>query len=153
MGLISRVSSRTYRGRNPSAVHPKMFSRARALLQGKLKDGTAVLVGPPSGFKGLRYNDLPVGKKLSYCTCGLSKNTPWCDGSHRGTEFKPIRFEVPPQKEGKDFHSICQCRQGWNLPFCDGRHKWLEGFDKKAPNPYASYVEQMEAHKARTAKK
>jgi len=25
-----------------------------------------------------------------WCTCGMSKNQPFCDGSHAKTEFKPL---------------------------------------------------------------
>ena len=31
----------------------------------------------------------------SYCTCGFSKEQPFCDGeSHEGTLFDPIEFKV-----------------------------------------------------------
>lgn len=31
------------------------------------------------------------------CTCGLSANYPFCNGSHKGTEFqpKPLKLEAP----------------------------------------------------------
>jgi CDGSH iron-sulfur domain-containing protein 3 len=32
------------------------------------------------------------------CTCGWSKNSPHCDGSHKGSEFKPIALELDKPK-------------------------------------------------------
>ncbi len=28
------------------------------------------------------------------CTCGQSKNYPYCDGAHKGSEFQPQKLEV-----------------------------------------------------------
>ncbi len=28
------------------------------------------------------------------CTCGYSQNGPYCDGSHKGTAFKPLVLEL-----------------------------------------------------------
>jgi len=30
---------------------------------------------------------LEKGNEYYWCTCGRSKNQPFCDGSHQGTEF------------------------------------------------------------------
>ena len=49
--------------------------------------------------KKLRDRSYPVnvkaGERYKWCSCGLSKNQPWCDGSHIGTEYEPIRFTAP----------------------------------------------------------
>lgn len=56
-----------------------------------------------------------------YCSCGQSKNQPFCDGSHKGTGFAPIKFTL----EAQQTVAICQCRQSQNQPFCDGSHTQL----------------------------
>ena len=62
-----------------------------------------------------------------WCACGKSKNQPWCDGSHKGGPFSPVKLEVaePMAK------SMCLCKQSKNAPFCDGSHKPL----REAMNP------------------
>lgn len=56
-----------------------------------------------------------------WCRCGRSKNQPYCDGAHQGTEFTPMEFTVEEKKEV----ALCQCKQTGNAPFCDGAHKKL----------------------------
>jgi CDGSH-type Zn-finger protein len=36
---------------------------------------------------------LEAGKTYAWCACGLSQKQPFCDGSHKPTEFKPIVFK------------------------------------------------------------
>ena len=59
--------------------------------------------------------------KVLWCSCGLSKTQPFCDQSHKGTEFKPIVMEVA---EGKSY-LWCGCKQSGNKPICDGTHSRL----------------------------
>lgn len=33
-----------------------------------------------------------AGKKYFWCSCGRSAKQPFCDGSHKGTEFTPVEF-------------------------------------------------------------
>jgi len=56
-----------------------------------------------------------------WCTCGRSKNQPFCDGSHEGSEFAPQAVEITE----KQTVALCQCKQTQNPPFCDGSHKEL----------------------------
>lgn len=56
-----------------------------------------------------------------YCSCGRSKNQPFCDGSHAGTDFVPQAFELTQKKTV----AICQCKHSKTPPFCDGTHQSL----------------------------
>lgn len=56
-----------------------------------------------------------------YCTCGESQNQPFCDGSHQGTEFAPMAFEITEKKQV----ALCACKRTGNTPFCDGSHAQL----------------------------
>ncbi len=56
-----------------------------------------------------------------WCACGRSKNQPFCDGSHKVTDFTPIKTEISaPQKV-----ALCGCKRTKTPPFCDGSHKTL----------------------------
>ncbi len=66
--------------------------------------------------------EVEAGKDYWWCACGLSKNQPFCDGSHK-TEglFNPMRWTAP--KTGTRW--FCACKNTKNAPFCDGTHKTL----------------------------
>ena len=65
--------------------------------------------------------ELEAGKNYHWCACGQSKNQPFCDGSHRGSEFTPVSFT--PEVSGKQY--LCGCKHSKNKPFCDGTHRNL----------------------------
>ncbi len=47
---------------------------------------------------GNAYN-LQGREVVSFCRCGLSKNKPFCDGSHKGHfEHDAVAFDLPPKK-------------------------------------------------------
>ncbi len=56
-----------------------------------------------------------------WCACGRSNNQPFCDGSHKGTEFTPLSFKIEEKKDAW----LCQCKHSKNKPYCDGTHKTL----------------------------
>ena len=64
---------------------------------------------------------LEKGKKYAWCACGLSKNQPLCDGSHKTTEMKPQVFTA----EKDETAYLCGCKHTKGAPFCDGTHKSL----------------------------
>ncbi len=64
--------------------------------------------------------ELEAGKYF-WCACGRSKNQPFCDGSHKETSFRPIKFEIEEKKKV----ALCRCKRSKNKPFCDGTHKTL----------------------------
>jgi CDGSH-type Zn-finger protein len=56
-----------------------------------------------------------------WCSCGQSKNQPFCDGSHKGGPFAPVKFTVTEKKTV----ALCGCKRTHTQPFCDGAHKSL----------------------------
>lgn len=65
--------------------------------------------------------DVEEGKSYFWCSCGQSANQPFCDGSHKGSEFNPIKYVA--EKDG--MVAFCGCRQSDKLPMCDGSHRTL----------------------------
>jgi CDGSH iron-sulfur domain-containing protein 3 len=62
-----------------------------------------------------------AGKTYSWCTCGLSEKTPFCDSSHKrieGLPFKSIKVQFETEQEVL----FCQCKRTKTPPFCDGTH-------------------------------
>lgn len=57
-----------------------------------------------------------------WCACGRSKDQPFCDGSHSGTEFEPKEFEITEKKR----YLLCQCKYTKKPPFCDGTHRTVK---------------------------
>ena len=66
--------------------------------------------------------ELEAGKKYAWCACGESSNQPFCDGSHKTTDFSPIVFTAEETKTAY----LCGCKQTGNAPFCDGTHAGLD---------------------------
>ena len=64
---------------------------------------------------------LEAGKDYWWCTCGKSAKQPFCDGSHKGSDFVPKKFTA--EKSGDAW--LCACKHTKNAPFCDGSHKNL----------------------------
>jgi CDGSH-type Zn-finger protein len=74
---------------------------------------------PAIGGKAPIPVEVKAGQDYWWCTCGQSKNQPFCDGSHKGSTFSPQKFTAPEDK--KVF--FCTCKQTKNGPMCDGSHK------------------------------
>jgi len=62
--------------------------------------------------------DVEEGKTYFWCSCGRSASQPFCDGSHKGTDFVPQKYEA--SESGKVF--FCGCKATGNAPLCDGSH-------------------------------
>jgi CDGSH-type Zn-finger protein len=61
---------------------------------------------------------LEAGKTYKWCQCGLSKNQPFCDNSHKGTGTEPKIFSVITARKVW----LCVCKKSKNIPYCDGSH-------------------------------
>ncbi|HQQ35671.1 MAG: CDGSH iron-sulfur domain-containing protein [Rhodocyclales bacterium] len=62
-----------------------------------------------------------AGKDYFWCSCGKSKGQPFCDGSHKGSSFSPVKFTA---SETTTVY-FCGCKHSKNGPLCDGSHKLL----------------------------
>ncbi len=62
-----------------------------------------------------------AGKSYWWCACGQSKRQPFCDGSHKGSEFSPVEYKADDSKTVY----FCGCKQTKGSPLCDGSHKAL----------------------------
>lgn len=77
--------------------------------------------------------ELRKGETHYFCVCGRSADQPFCDGSHKGTPFKPLEFTA--EEDGEAY--FCACKHSADLPFCDGTHKQFgnEMVGKEGPGP------------------
>ncbi len=72
----------------------------------------------------VRASDTPFpveveqGKNYFWCACGRSTKQPFCDGSHKGTGFEPLKYTA--EKSKRVF--FCGCKATENAPLCDGSH-------------------------------
>jgi CDGSH-type Zn-finger protein len=53
-----------------------------------------------------------------WCACGQSKNQPFCDGSHKGTDVGPVELIT----EKRELVALCGCKRTCSKPLCDGTH-------------------------------
>ncbi|MDX1405646.1 MAG: cupin domain-containing protein [Woeseiaceae bacterium] len=65
--------------------------------------------------------EVKAGKTYLWCRCGLSKKQPFCDFSHKGTEFEPLKWKADESGE----KLFCACKHTKQQPFCDGTHNQL----------------------------
>lgn len=62
--------------------------------------------------------DVQAGKDYWWCSCGRSARQPFCDGSHKGSEFQPVKYTAAA--DGKVW--LCGCKHTGKAPMCDGTH-------------------------------
>lgn len=65
--------------------------------------------------------EVEAGKNYFWCTCGKSSAQPFCDGSHQGSEFIPMKWTAPETK----IVFFCCCKRTGGQPLCDGSHNAL----------------------------
>ncbi len=58
-------------------------------------EGDFEIVDKDGNVYGLGGRDV-----VTLCRCGMSKNKPFCDGSHKGHfEHNAVAFDLPPKKQ------------------------------------------------------
>ena len=62
--------------------------------------------------------DVEAGKSYWWCACGRSRTQPFCDGSHKGTDFGPVEFKAATSEQAW----FCTCKRTSTPPVCDGSH-------------------------------
>ncbi len=65
--------------------------------------------------------EVEAGKKYFWCSCGRSKQQPFCDGSHQGSNFRPLVYEAVVSET----LFFCACKHTAKAPLCDGSHSRL----------------------------
>ena len=79
------------------------------------------MANPKIAGKAPMAVDLIEGQTYAWCSCGESSKQPFCDGSHKGSEFTPKVFKAEESKTAY----MCTCKGTNNPGFCDGTHKSL----------------------------
>lgn len=67
------------------------------------------------------FAQVEENKTYFWCSCGLSKKQPFCDGSHSTTDFKPVKYTADKTRKV----GFCGCKHTKNAPLCDGSHSKL----------------------------
>jgi CDGSH-type Zn-finger protein len=62
--------------------------------------------------------EVEAGKSYFCCTCGESSKQPFCDASHKGTDFTPMKYTAEESKK----ILFCGCNATGKSPLCDGSH-------------------------------
>lgn len=65
--------------------------------------------------------EVEAGKSYWWCACGKSASQPFCDGSHKGSEFAPTQYKAGASKTVY----FCGCKQSANGALCDSTHRNL----------------------------
>jgi len=76
---------------------------------------------PTIAQKGPIAVEVEAGKSYYWCSCGRSAGQPFCDGSHKGSDFVPVKYTAPETKTAY----FCACKHSANPVLCDGSHAKL----------------------------
>ena len=83
--------------------------------------GAQVMTDPKIAQASPYGVEVEAGKTYWWCACGQSSRQPFCDGSHKGTEFAPKPYTADAAAKVW----FCGCKRSQNAPLCDGGHKRL----------------------------
>jgi CDGSH-type Zn-finger protein len=69
------------------------------------------------------YQKKPFVQKVkpgvyAWCACGRSSKNPFCDGSHKDSNIRPVIERVESEKT----IAWCGCKYSEAKPHCDGSH-------------------------------
>jgi CDGSH-type Zn-finger protein len=78
---------------------------------------------PVMSKKGPYAVNVEEGKTYWWCACGKSSSQPFCDGSHKNSEYTPVEFIA--EKTG--MVAFCGCKRTKNKPRCDDTHFSIKG--------------------------
>ena len=99
-------------------IPPRLRLRRCAAPRGGGIRALRRLAGAHGAPSGKWHRAVPLPKARS---CGRSAKQPFCDGSHKGTSFTPVKFTAEDTKTA----FLCGCKHSAKAPFCDGTHKAL----------------------------
>ena len=61
------------------------------------------------------------GRSYMWCAGGKSQKQPFCDGSHMGSDFAPVKYTAGTTQTV----FFCGCKSTGTAPLCDGTHNGL----------------------------
>ncbi len=65
--------------------------------------------------------EVEAGKEYYWCRCGKSAKQPFCDGAHKGSEFRPLAYTAEKTMTA----NFCGCKHTATAPMCNGAHRQL----------------------------
>ena len=101
------------------ASRPNRYILSQEFLP--FRRGVFCMPEPKIAQKGAYPVAVEASKTYYWCACGRSANQPFCDGSHKGSEFTPMKYEAA---ESKTVY-FCGCKHTATPCMCDGTHARL----------------------------
>ena len=113
--LKTQVDTKPYLVSNPENLTEKAEIFNRKTIKRGLQPGETPVPVVHSLYP-IEVKNLDLGRKYSYCRCGMSRYQPFCDRSHTNTAFKPLVFTI---EEPVEAIYLCACKLTTKAPFCD----------------------------------
>lgn len=83
--------------------------------------------------------EVQAGRTYLWCACGKSARQPFCDGSHKGTDVRPLPWKAEETVE----KLFCGCKRTGTPPFCDGTHNRVSA--SRGASAAAAHPDVMQA--------
>ena len=101
-----------------------------------MDDGPLIISGLGS-LEGGDGEEVAVKKKIALCRCGASGNKPFCDGSHRGADFKSSLSHAELSVPGKEGDAVIRSLSDGPYEVCGDIELCVEDDSGlSADNPY-----------------